>query len=51
VKDPALFTGDMATMYTPKKDIEVEVRSREEWDGQWSLEMGESKTRISLASG
>ncbi|KAM0551217.1 hypothetical protein ACHAPJ_008562 [Fusarium lateritium] len=51
VRDPPLFTGDMATLYTPKKDVEVEVKEREEWSGQWSLEMGDSKTRISLASG
>ncbi|KAM0350691.1 hypothetical protein ACHAPU_003183 [Fusarium lateritium] len=50
-KNPTLSTGDMATVYTPKKDTEIEVRSREDWVGQWSLKMGESKTRISLASG
>ncbi|KAF4999358.1 hypothetical protein FGRMN_2499 [Fusarium graminum] len=50
-KNPALSTSDMATTYTPKKDTEIEVRSREDWVGQWSLKMGESKTRISLASG
>lgn len=50
-KDPALNTGDMATVYTPKKDTEVEVRRRGEWEGAWSLSMGESKTRVSLASG
>jgi nitrogen fixation protein len=41
----------MATVYTPKKDVEVQVRRRGEWDGEWSLRMGESKTRVSLASG
>lgn len=51
VKNPALNTGDMATVYTPKKSVEVEVRKRDDWDGEWSLRMGESKTRISLASG
>ncbi|KAF5575115.1 cytochrome P450 monooxygenase 4F5 [Fusarium pseudocircinatum] len=51
VKNPALNTGDMATVYTPKKSVEVEVRKKEDWDGEWSLRMGESKTRISLASG
>jgi cytochrome P450 len=50
-KNPALNTGDMATVYTPKKDVEVQVRRRGEWDGEWSLRMGESKTRVSLASG
>ncbi|KAF4499098.1 Cytochrome P450 4F5 [Fusarium agapanthi] len=51
VKNPALNTGDMATVYTPKKSVEVEVRKREVWDGERSLRLGESKTRISLASG
>ncbi|KAF4445606.1 hypothetical protein F53441_10670 [Fusarium austroafricanum] len=44
-------TNEAATIYTPKKDVEIEVRCREEWDGEWSLMMGESKSRISLASG
>ena len=51
VKKPSLNTGDMATIYTPKKDTEVDVVRRGEWDGAWRLEMGESKTRVSLASG
>ncbi|KAF4331610.1 hypothetical protein FBEOM_14635 [Fusarium beomiforme] len=50
-KNPALNTGDMSTIYTPKKSVQVEVRKRDDWDGEWSLKMGESKTRISLASG
>ncbi|KAF5007502.1 hypothetical protein FDECE_6174 [Fusarium decemcellulare] len=50
-RNPQLNIGDMVSMYLPKKDVELEVKEREAWSGIWSLEMGESKTRISLASG
>ncbi|KAF5022686.1 hypothetical protein F66182_5234 [Fusarium sp. NRRL 66182] len=49
--DPAVYTGDMQTIYCPKKDIEVEVKAREQWSGQWRVAVGESTTRFSLASG
>ncbi|KAM5349248.1 hypothetical protein ACJ41O_005755 [Fusarium nematophilum] len=50
-RNPAVNTGDLVTMFNPKKDVQVEVRERDEWSGSWTVEMGESKTRISLASG
>ncbi|KAH7130988.1 cytochrome P450 [Dactylonectria macrodidyma] len=50
-RNPAVNVGDMVTMYNPKKDVQVEVKEREAWAGDWALEMGDSKTRVSLASG
>ncbi|KAH7118584.1 cytochrome P450 [Dactylonectria estremocensis] len=50
-RNPAVNVGDMVTIYNPKKDVQVEVREREAWAGDWALEMGDSKTRVSLASG
>ncbi|KPM36728.1 hypothetical protein AK830_g9850 [Neonectria ditissima] len=49
--NPAVNTGDLVSMYNPKKDIQVEIKEREKWSGTWSLEMGDSMTRIPLASG
>ncbi|KAI5457677.1 cytochrome P450 [Mariannaea sp. PMI_226] len=50
-RSPPLNTRDGVTVYNPKKDVEVKVESREQWRAEWTLKMGESKTRISLASG
>lgn len=50
-RDPAVNTAQMVSIYNPLKDPLVEVRAREEYLGRWSLKMGESKTRVSLASG
>ncbi|KAH7123176.1 cytochrome P450 [Dactylonectria macrodidyma] len=50
-RSPALETGEFVSVYNPKKDIKVEVGGREQWRSTWTLKMGESKTRISLASG
>ncbi|KAF4979790.1 hypothetical protein FZEAL_4064 [Fusarium zealandicum] len=48
---PVVKTSDMVSIQLPKRDVEVEAAEREEWSGRWSLDMGESTTRISLASG
>ncbi|KAI1116688.1 cytochrome P450 [Nemania sp. NC0429] len=50
-KAPALSISDLATLSPPKHDIEMEISVREAWAGAWSLEMGESRSRVLLASG
>ena len=50
-KNPALLYGELVTVINPKKDVKVEVTARDEWAGNWDLKMGQSLTRISLASG
>lgn len=48
---PALDYKSLVTVPNPKTGVEVEVRGRDEWRGDWSLIMGQSITRVSLASG
>jgi cytochrome P450 len=43
--------GEFVTVLPPKRDIDVNIRSRDGWDGNWSLKIGESTSRIQLASG
>jgi cytochrome P450 len=43
--------GEFASVQSPKLDVKVQIIPRSEWMGTWTLEMGESKTRVSLASG
>lgn len=50
-KSPALNFADLSTLSPPKKDVEMDVSVREAWVGKWKLQMGESRSRISLASG
>ncbi|KAI1349205.1 cytochrome P450 [Xylaria sp. FL0043] len=50
-KNPALNTGHIVSLPNPREDIEVEVKLRETASGKWIINMGESKTRIALASG
>lgn len=50
-KAPALNFADLSTLSPPKKDVKMDVSVREEWAGRWTLKMGESQSRISLASG
>ncbi|KAI9927014.1 hypothetical protein ASPWEDRAFT_55317 [Aspergillus wentii DTO 134E9] len=50
-KSPALNFEDLSTLSNPKKDVKMDVSVRGEWAGEWRLKMGESKSRISLASG
>lgn len=43
---------EAATIPPPAQELEVEIRPREGWnEGLWVLKMGESKTRVPLASG
>ncbi|KAK4180647.1 cytochrome P450 [Triangularia setosa] len=48
---PALHHADLATLSPPKKDVDMKVSVREDWVGEWVLRMGESKSRVPLASG
>lgn len=49
---PALMTGELTVMASPKKDLEVEIRPREGWQGNWSAIIGESKSsKVPLTSG
>lgn len=46
-----LVTGDITTVLNPVKDLRVRVGARPEGIGKWTLEMGESRTKVPLASG
>jgi cytochrome P450 len=48
---PASSLGDLDTVLPPKKDVEVEIRVRDGWDGVWKAKMGDSRSRVPLASG
>ena len=50
-KNPAVVTGDIATVLSPVKDVRVEVGVRKDWVGQWRIEMGESRAKVPIASG
>ncbi|KAF4554116.1 Cytochrome P450-like protein 38 [Elsinoe fawcettii] len=50
-KAPAVNKSDLITLHNPLKDVGVRVKSRDDWAGAWGLKMGESKMRVSLASG
>lgn len=50
-KRPDPKVGDFVTVLPPKKDVEVEVRQRDGWNGNWILKMGESTSKVPLASG
>ncbi|KHO00583.1 Cytochrome P450 [Metarhizium album ARSEF 1941] len=50
-KSPALNYNDLSTLLNPNKDVRVSVAARQRWVGKWSLEMGESRSRVPLASG
>lgn len=50
-KSPALNFADLSTLSPPKRDVAVDVSVRDEWVGAWTVKMGESKSRVSLASG
>lgn len=43
--------GDLTTLLPPCSDVEVEVRARDGWNGEWVLLMGESRSKVPLASG
>ncbi|KAI1800964.1 cytochrome P450 [Daldinia bambusicola] len=48
---PALDYSDFATLCNPAKDVEMCVKRREQGVGKWTLKMGESRTRVPIASG
>ncbi|KAF4124352.1 Cytochrome P450 [Geosmithia morbida] len=50
-KDPALNHADLATLSPPVKEVNVRVGVRREWAGRWTVKMGESRSRVPLASG
>lgn len=50
-KHPAADTGGLVSVFNPKHEVEVEVKPREAAIRKWTLNMGESKVRIALASG
>ncbi|KAK2022916.1 cytochrome P450 [Colletotrichum zoysiae] len=50
-KNPALNHADLATLSPPVKDVDMVVSVREVWSGRWALKMGESRSRVPLASG
>jgi cytochrome P450 len=48
---PALKPNDIASLPRPQKDVRLKVTRRVEGAGNWAIIVGESKTRLSLASG
>ncbi|KAF3079459.1 hypothetical protein TWF569_003577 [Orbilia oligospora] len=50
-KEPKLFTGALAVIEPPNEKMDVRIRNRRGVEGLWRLKMGESKTRVPIASG
>lgn len=50
-RSPTLNFADLSTLSPPKTDVQIDVSRRDAWQGKWSLKMGESRSRILLASG
>lgn len=50
-KNPALDFNDPVTVLNPKKDVQMDVSTRTQWAGKWTLLMSQSKHRVPLASG
>ncbi|KAN0121753.1 cytochrome P450 [Hyaloscypha variabilis] len=50
-KRPEPKVGDLVTVLPPKTDVEVEVRQRVGWDGNWVLKIGKSTSKVPLTSG
>ena len=50
-KNPGLSTAEMTTLIGPAKDVTLKVLAKSTGNERWTLEMGESRTRVSLASG
>ncbi|KAI1648166.1 uncharacterized protein F4817DRAFT_74665 [Daldinia loculata] len=50
-QSPALNYGELVSVFNPAKDVEMYVKPREQGVGKWTLEMGESTTRVPIASG
>ncbi|KAI1466290.1 cytochrome P450 [Daldinia caldariorum] len=49
--NPALNYNELITLCNPAKDVEMRVKPREQGVGKWALKMGESRTRVPIASG
>ncbi|KAF3063880.1 Cholesterol 7-alpha-monooxygenase [Daldinia childiae] len=50
-QSPALDYGELVTVFNPARDVEMYMKPREQGVGKWTLKMGESKTRVPIASG
>ncbi|KAK6509867.1 hypothetical protein TWF481_004595 [Arthrobotrys musiformis] len=50
-KEPKLLTGALAVIEPPNEKLDVRIRNRMGAEGSWRLKMGESKTRVPIASG
>ncbi|RDW86488.1 cytochrome P450 [Aspergillus mulundensis] len=50
-KNPALRGMEIPSLPRPKRDVRVVVRERDDGMGEWVLDMGDSLTRVTLASG
>jgi len=50
-REPAVKVMEISTLPRPKKDVRLKVNARDEGRGNWTLTIGKSKTRVSLASG
>ncbi|KAH8660631.1 cytochrome P450 [Xylariales sp. PMI_506] len=50
-RNPALKPNDIASLPRPQKDVHLRVTPRAEGAGRWAVIVGESRTRLSLASG
>lgn len=50
-RTPVVNHSDLSTLSPPKHDVEMDVAVREAWCGKWTLKMGESRSRVPLASG
>ncbi|KAK6356677.1 hypothetical protein TWF718_001017 [Orbilia javanica] len=48
---PKLLTGALAVIEPPEEKMDVRIRNRRGAEGSWRLKMGESKTRVPIASG
>lgn len=49
-KEPEMKLGDLSTILPPKHEVFVNVRRRDQWQGEWKLKMGDSTRKVPLAS-
>ena len=52
--DWAVLEGDssrLATMYPPKKELEVRFIPRAGWQGEWGVDVGSSISKFALVGG
>jgi cytochrome P450 len=50
-REAPLVTGDLVTVLNPAREARLVVSVRDGGDGTWKLEMGDSRTKVPLASG